>query len=220
MLQQSDLEQLAAVFPSFATVSDRAAGRIVREAIRIRAATGDTIFSESSECGGFPIILKGGVRVARSAANGREILLYRVQPGEVCVLSTGCLLGAVEYPASGKVESDLDAILIPGPLFTELLNESPAFREMVFGQFTSRITHLMELVEAVAFGRLDQRLASVLVERGPEIRVTHQQLADELGSVREIASRILGDFEDRGLVVLGRGRIQVLDVDGLKAIAG
>jgi CRP/FNR family transcriptional regulator len=130
-----------------------------------------------------------------------------------------CLLGQADYPARGVVETDLVGYAISRPMFNRLLAESEPFRAFVFQFFAQRVANLMALLEGVAFGQLDQRLAELLARRGPVIPTTHQMLADELGSVREVVSRILKDFESQSLVQLQRGRIRVVDQQSLARIA-
>jgi CRP/FNR family transcriptional regulator len=169
------------------------------------------LFDARQPCSGFPLLLSGVVRVTKAAPNGREILLYRVEPGEGCILSGGCLLGHSDYAARGVAETEVTLLRIPAPLFQEFILRHEAFRSFVFGMYGSRLAEVMELVEEVAFRKLDTRLAQLLVQRGPVVEATHQRLADELGSVREIVSRLLRSFEDRGWVRLERERVNVLD---------
>ena len=180
---------------------------------------GTALFDEGQPCQGFPMILAGRVKVTKAAPNGREIPLYRVDPGESCILTSGCLLGQAPYAARGVAERDLTLVVLPPALFNRLLEAHAPFRAYVFGLFAERLNELMQLVEEVAFRKLDQRLAALLVARGPSVRATHQELADELGSVREMVSRLLRSFEDRGLVALGREQVEVVDLDGLGAVA-
>ena len=184
-----------------------------------RMPAGSVLFEAGQPCAGFPLVLEGSVRVAKSAPNGREILLYRVDPGESCILSGGCLLGHASYSASGIAETDVKVLVIPPALFNELMVQHPPFREYVFGLYGARLSEVMELIEEVAFRRLDTRLAQLLVHRGPVLEATHQKLADELGSVREIVSRLLRSFEQRGWVKLERERVTVLDPKALAALA-
>ena len=111
-------------------------------------------------------------------------------------------------------------VVLPSPLFERLLADSTVFRDFVFHLFADRIAELMQLVEEIAFQRLDQRLARLLLARGKDIQTTHQALADELGSVREIVSRLLKGFAAEGLVSLGREHIAILDRAGLSRLAG
>ena len=176
---------------------------------------GSVLFREGSACRGFPLLLDGTIRVAKEAASGRGIVLYRVHPGESCVITSSCLLGSVAYHAVGVAESPLRLVALPTELFERLIASQPAFRRFVFSLFAERLSGLMQLVEEVAFRRLDARLAELLLARTGQgaqpLRATHQQIADELGSVREIVTRLLNQFADEGLVALGRERVAVVD---------
>lgn len=179
---------------------------------------GTVLFDEHQPCQGFPFVLAGSIRVVKLAANGRELPLYKVLPGESCILTSSCLLGHADYNARGVTESDTTLVLLPRALFDELLRET-SFRDFVFDLFAERISELMQLVEEVAFRKLDQRLANLLLGKGRQLHTTHQHLADELGSVREMVSRLLKGFADQGLVRLGREQIEILDPAGLRRIA-
>ena len=179
---------------------------------------GTILFDEHQPCQGFPFVLAGGIRVVKAAANGRELPLYRVLPGESCIITSSCLLGRTDYNARGVAESETTLALLPRDLFDALL-AVPAFRDFVFHLFAERIAELMQLVEEVAFRKLDQRLANLLLGKGRHLQVTHQQLADELGSVREMVSRLLKGFAAQGLVRQGREQIEILDPGGLRRLA-
>jgi CRP/FNR family transcriptional regulator, anaerobic regulatory protein len=185
---------------------------------------GTIAFDEDCRCSGLVLITRGSVRVVRSGPQGREIMLYRVRPGESCILSVSCLLGRTSFAARGIVEADLTGVNLPGALFEKLVSESPAFRMFIFELFGSRVSALLQLVEQVAFHRLDRRLAVLLLQRFEqagirEIETTHQELADQIGSLREIVSRILESFEAEGSVALARGRVTILDPDFQRGIA-
>jgi CRP/FNR family transcriptional regulator len=188
----------------------------------VRLATfpaGAIIFDEQQQCLGFPLILSGCLRVFKSSANGRELQLYRVVAGESCILTSSCLLGHNAYQACGVVEEPLEMIVLTAPVFHGLLNQSDAFRRYVFQLFTERLTNMMELITAVAFYKLDQRLAKFLIERPGPLLVTHQVIADELGSAREIISRLLKGFAEQGWVKLGREQIILTNPAALKKFA-
>jgi CRP/FNR family transcriptional regulator len=212
-------QQLLTLFPAFRQMSDTTVEEVLRQSPLKHVPVGTVLFTPGTQCQMFPLVLSGVVRVSRVGPKGRELPLYRVRPGESCVLTTTCLLGNTSYNATGIVETDLSVIAMPSDVFNRLLNEEPAFRLFVFGLFKDRVSELMQLVEEVAFRKLDQRLANLLVSMGNPVRVTHQQLADELGSVREMISRVLRSFEERGWVSLGREQIDVRDVDSLKSLA-
>lgn len=188
---------------------------------RLELPAGTRVFSPGDPCNAWLLVEHGAVRVQMTADTGREVLLYRVRAGESCVLTTACLLGSELYAAEGTTETDTVGIAIPVPLFRKLVNESPAFRDLVFAGFGRRITDILMTLEDVAFHRLDARLARLLLERcqaGP-ITATHQSLAVDLGSSREVVSRQLKTFAQEGLVDLSRGRIAILDRSGLSRVA-
>lgn len=210
---------LLARFPVFAQLPP---GRreAMLGALQLRQAPAGTVmFDAHQPCSGFPLLLEGRVRVSKMAPNGREIVLYRVEPGEGCILSGGCLLGHSDYSARGIAEQDVTLLSIPPLLFQELVVSFPAFREFVFGMYGARLAEVMELVEEVAFRKLDARLAQLLIHQGPVLTRTQQGLADELGSVREVVSRVLRSFEERGWIRLERERITVTDARALGELA-
>ena len=210
---------LIAAYPALATMPpDLLAAVLARDAQYADAPAGAQLFEEGAPCRGFPLVLSGEVRVARGSAQGRALELYRVTPGETCVISSSCLLGQEDYNARGITEADTLLMLLPKAVFDELLAE-PAFRGFVFHLFAERIADLMQIIEEVAFHKLDQRLAGLLLGKGRLLHTTHQQLADELGSVREIVSRLLKGFAAQGLVKLAREQIEILDPAGLRRVA-
>jgi CRP/FNR family transcriptional regulator len=210
--------ELRALYPALAGLDDTALNAVLERAQVMRVPAGTSMFGEGSPCRQFPLVLEGSIRVAK-ANDGRELQLYRVTPGESCVLTGGCLVGGRDYPATGVVERDARLVVLPKPVFDELLATHAPFRQYVFSLFAERLTDLMALVEAVAFHKLDRRLATALLGRGKVVALTHQQLADELGSVREIVSRVLRGFADQGWVQSNRGSIEVLDAAALRRVA-
>ena len=178
---------------------------------------GALIFNEFQPCNVFPFVLSGDLRVFKQSAGGRELTLYHVSAGDACIVSAGCLLGDGVYNAAGQVKEDVCLVMVSDQAFEALL-ESKAFRDFTFSLISRRLLHLMQLVEEVAFSKLDRRLAAVLVRQGPALRVSHQELAGELGTVREMVTRMLNSFSDAGLIRLGRGQIEVIDREGLKEL--
>ena len=214
--------QIAEAFPTLAAAPASTLERIAGTSVHRRVPAGTVMFSERSPCSGFPFVLAGTIRVLQRYPNGRELQLYRVKPGESCLLSGSCLLGSVDYDATGIADTDVELLILPPAEFHALIAEDETFRRHVFALFGERLSALMQVVEAVAYQKLDQRLAALLVGRAAdgEIHATHQALADELGSVREIVSRLLRSFEDRGWVELGRERVRIVDRGALASLAG
>jgi len=176
---------------------------------------GQQLFREGDACKGYVLVIAGSVRVFKTDTEGREILLYRVQEGQTCMLTTTCLLGSQCYPAEAVAETDVELVMIPHPLFDRLLATSDAFRRFSMAHIGERICDMMMLIEDVAFGRMDHRVARVLLLRaekeGDILTCTHQELAFELGTAREVVSRILKGLEQRGWITLSRGTITLLE---------
>lgn len=212
------LDELVALYPVLGKLPPPLAQRVVGGMQTMTVPGATAVFDERQPCHGFPFVLAGAIRVVKSSASGRELPLYRVLAGESCIISSCCLLGHADYNARGISEGQTTLALLPRSLFEELLG-TPVFRDFVFALFAERMAELMQLVEEVAFRKLDQRLAALLLGKGRMVRATHQQLADELGSVREMVSRLLKGFAEQGLVKLGREQVEVLDPAGLRRVA-
>ena len=210
---------LLALYPVLKALSPEALTELCQPTALLKLPVGAEIFSERQACQGFPLLLSGSIKVVKKTSSGREMLLYRVEPGGSCIITSSCLLGHSDYSARGIAETPLLMCVLPPPLFEKLVAENAAFRRFVFHLFAERIGELMQLVEAVAFHRLDQRLAKLLLSKSTPIRSTHQALADELGSVREMVSRLLKGFAAQGLVALGREQIELLDRATLQQLA-
>ncbi|MGA7799500.1 MAG: Crp/Fnr family transcriptional regulator [Gammaproteobacteria bacterium] len=220
---QSPDPVLATAFPELAAITGAQVRDLLAAAHRVQLSAGTALFHDGGACESYLLVLEGTVRVQKLAANGREIVLYRVGPGETCILTTSCLLARRNYPATGVAETAVRGVAIPASAFQHALAASAPFREFVFAEYGRRIADLIVLVEEVAFGRLDVRLAQRLLAHArapePSIRTTHQELATELGTAREVVSRQLKEFERRGWLRLHRGRVELLDRSGLQGLA-
>jgi CRP/FNR family transcriptional regulator len=191
---------------------------LATQVMNVTLPEGQLLFEEGTPCRGFPMVLSGEVKVARGTPGGRSIELYRVSPGELCVASTSCLFGQSLLVAHGQTSAATELVVLSPPAFERWV-EVAAFRRFVFGIFADRLADLMALAEAVAFQQLDQRLAGALLGRGNVVTGTHQALADELGTVREIVTRLLKRFERSGWVTISRERIEIVDAVALRALA-
>ncbi len=224
MIPEATHQELLHRFEAFGHLDKAMKERLRTSAVPLHLKRGQVAFDEGSPCSAFTLITEGCVNVVKAAPKGREILLYRVEPGQTCVLTLNCLLENLKYPARGTAVTECHGAALPRAVFLEMIDTDPGVRQMVFQSLSARIVELMGLVEEVAFNRLDERIARLLLSRSASakdgsVQATHQELADELGSVREIVSRILGSFADRGMVQLDRGQIRVLDIEALKAIS-
>jgi CRP/FNR family transcriptional regulator len=185
----------------------------------VTVPAGTPLFHEDEPCRGFPLVLAGEVRVSRSSTDGRSLELYRVQAGEFCLVSCACLFRTQPLSAHGTAVRESTLLLVSPEAFRQCL-EDPVFRDWVMGVFSERMADLTALVDAVAFRKLDRRLAAALLGHGPELAVTHQELADGLGTVREMVTRLLRRFEREGWIELARERIRIVDSAALRGLAG
>ena len=217
-MKSGDRQNILKCYPVLAELPADLTQRIEQEATLIQAPAGRQLFDEGSPCTFFPLLTEGTIRASKSSPDGHEILLYRLNPGESCVITVVALLGATAYPAAASAESDLTLYGIPRPLFLELVLRSQPFRVFVFEFLSRRMAHLMALIDDVAFRRVDQRLASTLLRQAEPLAVTHQMLADELGTTREVVSRTLASFQESGILRLGRKRIEILDRTALSRV--
>jgi len=217
MINEKHIERLFELYPVLSEVDRQLLADALSNARLVTFKQGTLIFEELQTCHAFPFMLAGKIRVYKQSLNGRELSLYNVTPGDACVVTAGCLLGDEPYNASGLAKLDSLLVMMASNDFENLLG-SRRFRGFIFSLFSKRILELMQLVEAVAFQKLDKRLAALLLQGGRDMNVSHQELADELGTVREMITRLLKSFSDSGLIGLGRGRIEILDESALKLV--
>lgn len=199
-------------FPELQGLDEAAKARLRQSARIVEAPVGTMGYREADPCNAYVMRLAGRSRVYKISETGREILLYRVAAGETCVLTTTCLLGQSRYPASTVVEEPVRDVVVPAATFHQLMVGSEVFRRFVLSNYGDLISDLVVLVDEVAFHSIASRLASLLLEaEGGIVISTHQQLADELGSAREVVCRQLKEFERSGWIALKHGRVEVLD---------
>ncbi len=222
MDQGADAPDWTARFVGLHRLAPETKAKLLAESRVARVPKDTVIFGPGKAPENLLLLLAGSVRVQQTSESGREVLLYRVAAGESCVLTTACLLAYEDYTAEGIAETDLEAVLVPRLTFDELVARSAEFRRFVFTAYSRRITDLFHVIEEVAFRRVDVRLAERLLrlaDEGGLLQATHQSLAQELGSVREVVSRTLQEFQRRGWVELGRGHVRLLDPDALRRLA-
>jgi len=196
--------------------------RLAAAGRRVAIPVGTVLFRPGEACDRWLLVLSGSVRVTRTDRAGRTLLLYRVGPGETCILTTTGLIEGVAYDAEAVAETAVEALAVPGEAFLRLLAEEPRFRRFAFAAYARRIASLMALVEELAFDELGARLARrLLALAGTDgvVSATHERLAEDLATAREVVSRRLKAFERSGFVRLARGRIAVTDRAGLAAAA-
>lgn len=200
MPKKTDAEQLVAL--------------ITKNGRRITANAGDLLFSEGADLFAVPYVESGRIRVFKRAPTGHEITLYDIEQGESCVLAAGSILAGATYPANAVAESEVVAWLLDDNVVRSLFDSDQLFSSWIFDLMSTRIIDLMTLVEEVAFKKMDIRLGSYIIHHADdddEITTTHEAIATELGTAREVVSRILRQFEVEELIVINRGRISISD---------
>ncbi len=202
------------VFPSFRGSDVGIIEELLASAMRRSAPAGVGIYAEGDSCSGIAFVLSGDIRVFKIGETGREITLYEIGPGETCILNASCILAGQSYPANAVALSDVDMLLVPSDTFRRLVAVHDPIRRFVFSLLSERLAGVMALVEEVAFGRMDVRLHDYLVERAENGRLdaTHQKIASDLGTSREVVSRLLKDLEKQGKVVLSRNSISLHEI--------
>ncbi|MCF6336510.1 MAG: Crp/Fnr family transcriptional regulator [Gammaproteobacteria bacterium] len=208
-------------FPALQSIDDDAWLTTLTKARALSLPAGVTVFHEGDVCQNYLLVLAGSVRVQKLSESGKEIVLYRVEAGQSCVLTTACLLSNESYYAEAITETVVEAVSIPLSAFQQAL-AVPAFREFVFATYGERVTSLVMLIDAIAFGRMDARLARLLLAMADAdnvVHATHQILARELGTAREVVSRLLKEFERHGWLMLQRGCIHLQQRQVLMEVA-
>jgi CRP/FNR family transcriptional regulator, anaerobic regulatory protein len=209
-------------FPGLMRLPDELLASLVRNSAVISLPAGTRIYGPGQAPDSYLLLIEGAVRVQQVSESGREIVLFRIFAGESCALTTACLMGYEEYQAEAIAEVDVRAVAIPRDTFDDLIARSPLFRRFVFSAFSSRVTDLFRIIDQVAFARLDIRTANKLLELsrgGANLVTTQQEIASELGTTREVVSRILSEFQRQGWILSSRGSLAILDRKALEMLS-
>ncbi len=209
-------------FPPLAAIDDAISRKLLAAAHNIHIKKNARVFQEGMPCERYLLVLTGSIRVQKVTPGGHEIVLYHIGPGQACELTTACIIGGHNYPAEAIAETAVQAVSIARDDFNHLLSHCPPFRALVYQHVERGLTDLVTLVEQVAFGHMDARLAQCLLKQENnenKVAMTHQELAAELGSAREVVSRLLKEFERHGWVKLHRGHIDIINTEALKRLS-
>lgn len=222
MLDPKQLDRIVRALPFLQKTDERLKRDLQNHAQFARIPAGHDVFVEGDRVDGIALLLSGVVRVYKIGETGREITLYRFGLGESCILTANAILSQRSFPAIATVEEDAEAVMIPADVFRAWVNTHEPWREFVFDLLSDRLSTVMAVVDEVVFKRMDRRVAALLLKQAQAenpMRITHQEIAAELGSSREVISRILEDFSRAGLVEVKRGMLEVLDPEGLETRA-
>ena len=219
MITQQQFDLIAQAMPILQKADNQLTHEFQQTASFARIPKGHDVFIEGDRVDSIALIISGSVRVYKIGETGREITLYRFGLGESCILTANAILSQNNFPAIATVEKDAEAVMIPADTFRNWVNRFDLWREFVFDLLSQRLSSVMLIVDEVAFRRMDARVASLLLQRGNTadiIHITHQQIASELGSSREVISRLLEDFSEKGIIQVRRGEVEIVDRDALE----
>lgn len=207
-------------YPQLASIEDPAWIEAIRHFEPVTVSGGTQAYIAGDECRNFLLMLDGNVRVYASGRGGREIVLYRIQPGEFCILSLVSFLQGSSFPANAVTENQVQALVMDRSVFIRAMKNSPTLSDIMMMELSDRFIEIINRVQELAFEPLDIRMANLLCRRfreenGAMIEITHSQLAQELGTTREVASRMLKDLERGNYIRLSRGRVSLHDNEAI-----
>ena len=218
------LSSLLSHFPVLKTLEANALDELIREGSLAKRAAGTILMGQGEPCPHVPLVLSGVLRVYKLSAGGREMTLYRAVAGDTCLVSVACKLTGEDFPAIAQVEEDAELFFIPTRVFQKHLDTHLPWKDFVILTLYKRLAESLQVLESVTFDRVDRRLAAWLLnlseaEKSATLHVTHEQIAVELGSAREVVSRMLGEMRHQGWLELGRKRIRILDKTALEELS-
>ncbi len=219
MITLQNFQRIAQTLPILNNADRELMWAFQQSAFVARIPAGKDVFVEGDDVEAIALLISGVVRVYKIGETGREITLYRFGLGQSCILTANAILSRQSFPAIATVEQDAEAVMIPATTFREWVHRYDVWRNFVYDLLSQRLVSMMEIVDEIALRRMDARVASLLLSRclsEQPIRITHQEIAAELGSSREVISRILEDFAVHKAIHSARGMIEVLDVPWLQ----
>lgn len=222
MITREQFDAVAAQFDFLHRVDAAAAKEFQQAVTYARLPAGKRLFSEGDSAQSLALVVAGSVRVFKTGRTGREITLYRIGPGETCILSVNAILTQQPVPAAATVDERVEAVTIAAGVLRDWVHRHELWRQFVFELISQRLMNVLSLVDDVVFSRMDARIAALLLDRSRvqnPLRITHQEIAAELGTSREVISRILEDLAGEGMVRSTRGQIEILDTGPLEVLA-
>jgi CRP/FNR family transcriptional regulator len=219
MIDSEQFNRIIIAMPILQRADASLVNELKREGQFAKIPAGQDVFVEGDRVDGIALLISGVVRVYKIGETGREITLYRFGLGQSCILTANAIMSQKSFPAIATVEEDAEAVMIPAAVFRDWVKRYDLWREFVFDLLSERLSTVMAIVDEVAFKRMDRRVALLLLNRAKvqnPMQMTHQELAAELGSSREVISRILEDFSREGLIESRRGIIEILDFKALE----
>lgn len=219
----TDMEEVLNSLPFWSSLTEQEKELVRQGAVRRGYKKGAFIHNSCRECLGMLFILSGEIRTYLLSDEGREVTLFRLYPGDLCVLSASCVISQISFDTQMSAGQDTEVLIIPANLVAMLKEKNLSMRCFLYELATQRFSDVMWAMQQILFKRLDQRLAAFLLEEyertgSTTIRMTHEQIAQQISSAREAVARMLKQFTEDGLVELKRGSILLLDLEGIKLL--
>lgn len=218
--------ELEELYPVWQELTPRQQTLLKENTVKRRARRGERLHTGGEGCEGLYVVTEGVLRVSTlSEAGGREITLYRLYERDICLFTASCILSGLQFETQVQAQTDAEVLVVSAPVYKALMRESLPVSAYTNQLMASRFSEVMARLQQILHGKLDARLASVLLEEAQvqqteALALTHEQLAEYIGSAREAVTRMLHAFQRQGLVRLSRGGVQLTDPDGLRALAG
>ena len=214
------MNNLIEILPFFENADDELINSFQKNHVTKTFTKGEFLTMEGDSCGYFPIVKSGIVRVYKLGENGQEFTLYRINPGESCILTISCILSNNQFPALAYIEEKCEVILVPSDTFNGWIEKYKLWNDYVFSYMSSILNKVISVVESLVFTRTDLRIADFLFKNslkvGKELNITHQSIANELGTAREVVSRILKNLEKEKILEISRRKITIIDLAKLR----
>ena len=215
--------ELRETFPFWDQLSALQQALITQRAVLREVPAGAVLSGAGTDCVGLLVLRSGRLRAYVLSQDGREVTLYRLTAGEICLFSASCVLGTAQMDLTVEAEQDSTVWVIPPDVFRQISHESAAAAGYVNTLMARRFSEVMWLVEQVMWQSMDRRLAAILLEESElehtdTLRLTHEQIANHLGTAREVVTRMLRYFQSEGMVRLSRGTVAITDRRRLEAL--
>jgi CRP/FNR family transcriptional regulator, anaerobic regulatory protein len=212
--------RLKDIIPFFIPSNNEVEKVFSENVIKHSSKKGTFIIMEGDECNFFPIIKTGIIRVYKVGSSGQEITLYRINSGESCILTISCLLAQNNFPAIAVVEEDCEILLIPAVTLREWIRKYDIWAEYIYNYLSKVLMNVLHIIENISFKKMDQRIIEYLIEcykrQGKTIILTHQQIAHDIGTAREVVSRTLKELEAQNSISQSRGKIILTNISELQ----
>lgn len=205
----------------FADADQKLVDEFDQKAVTQTFKKGTFLSMEGDSCKYFPIVKSGLVRVFKLGPRGQEMTLYRIEPGQSCILTISCLLSNHKFPALAVVEEDCEVVLIPDNILRDWMNRFTQWNQYIFNYLSKVLFNVLKILENISFKRTDTRIIEYLItlshQKGTTLKLTHQKIALDIGTAREVVSRALKNFEKQNLIKLSRGQIDILNIKQLES---